>query len=84
MSLSAFAVWWLNGGNPQNAFSNGGPSAAATLDALTQWNDLPLKPGDVIAHRFRNEWEECFAGAKLSVNGEFIAAFVLSCVLFSL
>lgn len=38
---------------------------------MTQWNDLPLKPGDVIAHRFADEWEECYSGAELSVNGNF-------------
>lgn len=63
-------VWWLNGGEPANVFSEAN-APAADLNALTQWNDLPLKQGDVVAHRFRDEWEECYSGAELSVNGNF-------------
>lgn len=78
-------VWYLNGGNPQNIFPDPDTgSPASSLDALTQWNDLPLKPGDVIAHRFKNEWEECYAGSELSVNGVFQLSLMCTCTAVSI
>lgn len=78
-------VWYLNGGNPQNIFPDPDTgSPASSLDALTQWNDLPLKPGDVIAHRFKNEWEECYAGSELSVNGVLQHSLMCTCTAVSI
>lgn len=66
-------VWWLNGDPPQNIFTNSDNQANGDLNALTQWNDLPLKPGDVLAFRWRDEWEECYMQfTELSVNGTVI------------
>lgn len=60
--------WFFNGAS-QNSFSYDSGRQPADRNAMARWEDLPLKPGDVIAHRFKNEWEECYEGAFLSVNG---------------
>lgn len=66
-------VWWLNGNPPQNIFTNSDNQANGDLNAMTQWNDLPLKPGDVIGFRWKDEWEECYNQfSELSVNGTVI------------
>lgn len=71
LNISSDWLWYYNGEEDGDftSFKNVGDDAASDYDSLTKWLNLPLQSGDVIAHRFKAEWKECYSGSELAVSG---------------